>query len=543
MKNMRKFFALLLAMVMTMAACFTVFAAGTPHSITIENTNTSISIDGKEYKAYKLFDSTQNADKTAYSYYMNVENQFYVNTGTKAVVEKYFTLTEIAGDASKVSVTPKDNFDARKFGDEMQPFLVAAAADKTAIASGEEAVFTLDEGEAGQGYYLITGTVAPKDQTDPAQEDVVSAVIVTNEDPDPVAKPKAGIPTLDKKVTKVEEGNTQIETAVLDDKGKAAVAKVGSTVSYELDSTVPDLTGYKDYTFKFGDAITAGLDYVKGSFRLEINGNEEQIAPAFADGDKSFTLTIPFDMLSRYTAGDAIKLTYQCTVNEKALTYDFDKNTAKITYSRSPYDDKTNETPDKDTYIINLNIDVDKVADSAEGKKLDGAQFKLYRMDGNSKLFYKWNTTDKKVEWAAEADADVFTTDREGKLDKQIQGLDQGEYYLLETKAPAGYNALSAPVKVVITATANGTGEKDSTKVEYTAEVDGNAATVKNGTVDLTEEQKEAQPVAVATIVNKPGQVLPSTGGIGTTLFYIIGSVLMIGAGVVLVSRKRMNIQ
>ena len=110
-------------MVMTMAACFTVFAAETPHSITIENTNTSISIDGKEYKAYKLFDSTQNADKTAYSYYMNVENQFYVNTGTKAVVEKYFTLTEIAGDASKVSVTPKDGFDARKFGDEMQKFL------------------------------------------------------------------------------------------------------------------------------------------------------------------------------------------------------------------------------------------------------------------------------------------------------------------------------------------------------------------------------------------------------------------------------------
>lgn len=262
-------------MVMTMAACFTVFAAETPHSITIENTNTSISIDGKEYKAYKLFDSTQNADKTAYSYYMNVENQFYVNTGTKAVVEKYFTLTEIAGDASKVSVTPKDGFDARKFGDEMQKFLAEATADKTATASGEKAVIDLEAGEAGQGYYLITGTVAPKDQTDPAQADVVSAVIVTNEDPDPVAKPKAGIPTLDKKVTRIEEGSTEIETAILDDKGKAAVAKVGSTVSYELDSTVPDLTGYRDYTFRFGDAITAGLDYVKGSFRLEINGNEE----------------------------------------------------------------------------------------------------------------------------------------------------------------------------------------------------------------------------------------------------------------------------
>ena len=543
MKKMRKFFALLIAMAMVLGmTAMTAFAA-TPHSITIKNENTAISIDGKEYKAYKLFDSTQTADKKAYAYYMSTTNQFYTNDDAKAVVEKYFTLTTIPGDSTKVSVTAKDGFDARAFADEMQEFLASATADATSpAATGEQAVISLPNDEAGQGYYMVTGTAAPKDQTTPAQEDVVSAVIVTNEDPQPVAKPKAGIPTLDKKITKVEEGSTTQTGAVLDDKGKAAVAKVGATVSYELDSIVPDLTGYEDYTFIFGDAITAGLDYVKNSFALTINGTAVDIDPVFTDGDKKFTLTIPYANLSAegVSAGDAIVLTYKCTVNDSALTYDYENNTADLTYSRSPYDDNTNKTPEKKTYVIDLNIDVDKVAEGVSGKKLDGAEFKLYKLDGTTKLYYA-KTTDG-IEWkSAQADGDTFTTDANGKLTTQVQGLDKGEYYLEETKAPTGYNALPAPVKVTITATANGTETTDSTQVTYAATTDGAAARVDNGTVDLTDAQKEAQPVAVATIVNNAGAELPSTGGIGTTMFYVIGTILVIGAGVLLVSRRRMN--
>ena len=157
-----------------------------------------------------------------------------------------------------------------------------------------------------------------------------------------------------------------------------------------------------------------------------------------------------------------------------------------------------------------------------------------------TKLYYA-KTTDG-IEWkSAQADGDTFTTDANGKLTTQVQGLDKGEYYLEETKAPTGYNALPAPVKVTITATANGTETTDSTQVTYAATTDGAAARVDNGTVDLTDAQKEAQPVAVATIVNNAGAELPSTGGIGTTMFYVIGTILVIGAGVLLVSRRRMN--
>ena len=197
MRKVKKIMAMVLAMVMVLGmTTMTAFAADpVTHSITVKNENEAISINGKTYSAYKLFDSTHSGD--AYAYYMSKSNQFYAATlvdGTPAagsvqeVLKQYFTFTAIPGDNTKVSVTAKDGFDARAFGDAMESFLKTATADATSpAAANEQAVIALPNDEAGQGYYLVTGTAAPKDQTTPAQEDVVSAVIVTNEDPQPVA--------------------------------------------------------------------------------------------------------------------------------------------------------------------------------------------------------------------------------------------------------------------------------------------------------------------------------------------------------------------
>ena len=554
MKKMKKMMALALAMVMMLAMGVTVFAADTPHSITIKNTNNAISIDGKTYNAYKLFDSTHSG--TAYAYYMSTDNQFYsaalvaeeapaANT-LAAVLRTYFDFTVLAGDSSKVSVTPKAGYtaeaNAREFADAIQPYLASANADKTGTASGETCTINLDANEAGQGYYIVTGVVEAKDQTTTAgKEEITSAVIITNEDPNPVVAPKAGVPTLNKKITGVAEAgkdglSTAVNGAVLDDKGVAAVAKVGSKVSYQIDSIVPDLRGYTKYTFIIGDSITAGLDYVKNSFKIKYGtGEATEITPTFKNNDKSFELTIPMTTLDDYTAGTAITLTYDCTVNDSALSYDYENNTANLTYSRNPYNDNEKDTtPDKKTYVIDLNIDVDKVAEGASGKKLDGAEFQLYRMNGSAKEYYKWDATAKKVTWVASG-GDTFTTNTAGKLTTQVRGLDKGEYYLEETKAPTGYNALAAPVKVTISV------NEANNKVTYSATTDGAAAKVDNGVVDLATAQTSAQPVAVATIVNNAGAELPSTGGIGTTIFYVIGAILVLGAGILLVTRRRMN--
>lgn len=550
MKKMRKLIAVVLAvtvaMTMGIATTGMAFAAeDTPHSITITNTNQAISIDGKTYNAYKLFDSTHSGD--AYAYYMSKDNQFYsaalvaeeapaANT-LASVLRTYFDFTVLSGDSSKVSVTPKAGYtaeaNAREFADAIQKYLESATPDKTGTASGQTCTITLDANEAGQGYYIVTGTAKAADQTTTAgKEEVTSAVIVTNEDPDPVVAPKTGIPTLDKKITKVQEGTAEQTGAVLDEAGKAAVAKVGSTVSYEIDSIVPDLRGYTEYTFKIGDSITAGLDYVKNSFALTINNQTVDIDPVFAEGDKSFTLTIPKDTLDDYTAGQAIKLVYNCTVNNSALNVDYDNNTANLEYSRNPYDKTEKDTtPDKKTYVININLDINKIDGANSGTKLKGAEFKLYRMNGTTKEYYKW--ADNKVTWVDENGAQVLKTVEGGKLEEQVKGLDKGEYFLVETKAPTGYNLMKDPIKVTLTPTESA----DGNTVTYAAQ----NATVTNGVVDLTAAQTSAQPLATATIQNNSGSQLPSTGGIGTTIFYILGALLVVGCGIILIARRRMT--
>ena len=225
-------------------------------------------------------------------------------------------------------------------------------------------------------------------------------------------------------------------------------------------------------------------------------------------------------------------ITYSCTVTADSLSYDYTQNTAKLEYSHNPFDeDDTDTTPDSETYVLNINLDVNKVAENASGEKLTGAKFKLRKSDTE---YYKWDDTNGKVTWVAEDAADVFETSG-GALTQQVRGLDKGTYYLVETEAPTGYNLLKDPITVVISVS------ETTGTVTYTATAAGENAAVTNGTVDLTAAQNNNQPVATATIINNTGTQLPSTGGIGTTIFYTIGAILVLGAGVLLVTRRRMN--
>ena len=534
MKKFTKLLGIVLIIALVMSMGITA-AFAEDYSITVTNSNTAMSIIGKTYTAYKLFDVTYSG--TNYAYSIKTNNPFYSTAAAKAVLDTYFDFTDTS-DATVKTVTVKtakqdattktlSASDVRALADALQPYATGTGAGQK-TAEAETVTIPLTEA----GYYIVTGTVKPNDPAN-SDKEVVSAVILDNADPTANVEPKASVPTLDKKITKVQEGTTDVTADnKLDEAGKAAVAKVGSTVSYELDSVAPDLTGYTDYTFTFKDQLTGGLDYVAGSFKLKVgDGEAASITPTMGADGKSFTYTIPYNTLKTYTKGDAIVLTYDCKVNSTALTYDFENNTAKLVYSKNPYTTDTNETPEKKTYVIDLNLDVDKVAESASGEKLTGAKFKLYK---STTEYYKWDATNG-VTWVAEDQADVFETSG-GKLTQQVRGLDNGTYYLVETEAPTGYNLLKDPVTVEINV------NKTDDTVTYSATAAGENAAVTNGTIDLTQAQaNNKQPVATATIVNNSGTVLPSTGGIGTTIFYVVGSILVVAAGVLLITKKRMS--
>jgi LPXTG-motif cell wall-anchored protein len=186
----------------------------------------------------------------------------------------------------------------------------------------------------------------------------------------------------------------------------------------------------------------------------------------------------------------------------------------KLVYTANPDDGSTGETTEKTVYVFTYQLDGTKVDGAKPATKLPGAKFKLKKGENE---FYK--VTNGIVSWVPEGEATEVTSDDQGLFN--FIGLDQGTYTLIETVAPQGYNKANSTV--TITATLNDT-----------------SITVLN--TETTEEILNAGKVSVQ-VENNKGAVLPETGGIGTTMFYVIGAALVIGAGVVLVSKKRMEVK
>ena len=551
-------------MVLSMTA-----ALASDYKITVSNSNSRITMDGKQYEAVKLFDLTLGNPTTtdgtttygAYSYSIDSDGEgaWAWNTikGTAGANGVYtnstydLTFTPSANDSTVYAVTAGSGFTAAKandLGEALRSVSRTGAWTKTGTASGNS--LTIDVEKAG--YYLVYGVVDAVNGKDTDKE-VVSAVILDSTNKSVTVAPKADAPTLDKKITGEHK---------LDQAGLEATAKVGEQVEFTITCVRPDFTGYTDYYYAINDTMTNGLDFTSNdTLNLTINNVAQSATGTPASGDnaavpadysitwsnsnRTFVLVIPQTTLAKYDVGAEIKVVYTATLNSSALTTDFERNTAYLEYSSNPSNSSDkNKTPDKDVYVVDINIDVDKIANGDTTKHLAGAKFKLYREvtadNTTTTQYYKWDATNNVVTWTNEANAQVFTTNAQGNLDTKIQGLDKGTYKLIETEPPQGYNSLSAPVEIVITA-ADGTGDDAGKKVTYTATVGGSDATVTNGTVTLGKEQHQLQPEVTAQINNNSGTELPSTGGIGTTLFYIGGGVLVLLAVVMLVTKKRMK--
>ena len=484
-KAMKKLMAALLAVAMVCAMAIPAWAAGgATGSITIDK-----ALSGETYTIYKMFD-LNSYDPTANAYSYTVDSNWKAFFATGEDGANYITLDK-NGHPTWVSNAKADEFAQKALAwAKTQPAIAAAATSQTADNSG------VTFSNLALGYYLVDTSLG-----------VLCGLDTT--DPDVTIKEKNEVPTIEKKV---KDSN--------DDWVDSNTAKIGDTVKYKVVITVQ--TANTNYVMH--DTMTDGLTFDKDSVKITVNGADVPAAnyTLSAPGVKGETFSIAFDddYIASLSANTKIEVKYNAVVNEKAkIAPDANVNEAHLTFGNSQ-----DTTHDK-TYTYLYQFDLIKFSGSTK-KLLGGAQFKLYDAEtgGNEIKLVKDNTTGiYRVATATEI-ANNNTVDHIETVTGQtvlISGLDKKVYWLEEILPPAGYNGLTERAKVDLT---NG-----SKKVP--------TGYLASGTYD----ELNAASIGGVPIVNNNGTTLPGTGGMGTTIFYVIGGGLMVAAGVLLITKKRME--
>lgn len=541
MKSMKKLVTLLLSLVMLCALAMPAMAEGDGNrSITING-----AVVGHTYTAYQVFKGEyftgddENHHNNNKEYLSDVEwgkgvksDELLEALKAKDENDNY---NAIFGDAFKAATNAEEvAYVVANFGDQsakLDEFARIVGKHLTTVEAGNtgvvaEGATNAQISDLAAGYYFVkdSGTINAGEIATKFLVKVVGDANVTV---------KATAPEFKKEV--VKDDNTT---------GKGTSVNVGDKVTFRLTATVPDMSSFgTDYKFIMHDTLSEGLTFDgNDSIKVKINNKEPSESPYAIDENptdgSTFALSFDGGALER-NAGVAgtenrypitIEVEYTATLNKEALKTNNETNKAYLEYSNDPSNStstgKTKETPPEIVHVYNFNIVVDKydgTNGTTTGKKLENAVFVLYRLNGETKEYYKWDDTDKKVTWVAEnANPDQKTTDTNGKA--TFEGLKEGTYYLKEITAPDGYNKLKEPVQVEINA-------------DYKAD----------GTLNTDVEDFKLQPdndnhyYQVQAVPNKAGAVLPSTGGIGTTIFYVLGSILALGAAVLLIAKKRMN--
>ena len=475
MKHARKLASLLLALVMVFALAATAFAAETGTTTTTGTITVANPVADQTYIAYKIFDVVYD-DQNHYSYTIGSSNPWYDTVAAYAATEENgLKLTQVNGGDTYV-VTTVNGFSAPDFAAALKKAINGKPGQTLSGDAGSVTVSGLD-----LGYYFVASASG-----------ALCNLTTTN-------------PT----VTIHDKNDMPFEKTA-----DATDVEVGQIVTYTIKGKVPDTTGFDKYTYEITDTMSDGLTFNRNSLAVKVGS-----ADVTADTDKcmityeattapnTFKVTIK---VMNCKVGDDIVVTYNATVNEKAIAA-VSENKAELTYSNNPADSESKTTtPPEIVKVYSAKIVIDKYEAGKEGTKLPNAKFVLYKEvtseTGKSTVYYKWNDTDKKVEWVADMTAaDVVTTNDDGAA--YFNGLANGDYYLVETKAPDGYNQLTEPHKVTVAGSST-----DTTKL-----------------------------TAIAKVANSTGTELPSTGGMGTTVFYVLGFALVMGAVVLLVTKKRMS--
>ena len=484
-KAIKKLLAALLAVAMLCAMAVPAFADDNTYTITINNPVGT-------YKAYQIFSGDLEG---------NILSNIVWGTGVTEAGK-----TDLGSAKDRATTLTNDAF-AKVFAKEVSKYL------------GEPSGSYADGKISGlaAGYYLIKNDSVGENET---YTSFILAVVK-----DVTVEPKGDKPTLEKKVK--DANDTDGTTTNWQD---SADHDIGDDVPFKLTAKIAsNFDDYTTYKFVFHDEQSAGLTFKRDTVKVTVAGNELKASDytVVTDPDDGCTFHVVINDLKKISdaaANAEVAVEYKSTLNEHAVIGSAgNPNEAYLGYSNNPHNSNdTTTTPKDKVTVFTFKVVANKI-NGANDKALKGAAFALYKKGQDS----AWKLVG--LNNATEADGKYTIVDS-NKTTFDWVGLDDGEYKIEEIITPAGFNSI-APQTFKVTAT----HDETSADPKLTA-LSGN---MTSGEITFT--AKESDGSLTTDIVNNAGATLPSTGGIGTTIFYVVGGGLMVAAIVLLVTKKRME--
>ena len=563
-KLVSRFMAVLMAMTMILSMSMTAFAAeASKGTLTVNNT-----VAGKTLDLYQIFTATKSENNVAYTlnsayegfFKTKVENGSSLSGEALSEAAYNYVKTQVGTDGSNGAAFAKDIM-----GWILGNTATVEATHTTATTTDTTTVIN----NLDYGYYVVYPLGATDTSTAPGNEAVKSvASLVSVTGADATVNMKSNYPTVDKKIIPAQSGSGITVGAIVDgswdgnhqlelddendpedtiaphgaaDEKKAGDFAIGDTITYQLTSKVPDMTGYNSYTFKFSDTLSKGLD-LKEVLSVKVG---DTTLKAGKTGTNTYALT--YDKTSRILTvtlndlynsyknrpGETNTVVYTATLNKDAVIgMNPNTNKAVVEYSNNPKSDGTGKSEPSIVDVHTFDFTIYKYYLKDQNNKEDKtalakAEFELYKgntegtaADEQAKVnivdegngVYRQATADEAK--AADFTSAKIVSDADGKV--LVKGLEAGTYYLRETKAPEGYNKLLSDIKVVIEANYDTTtGKLTNYTVTYT--YNGKPITVTN-TDKLTSPE--------VPVENKTGAQLPSTGSKGALMVTLAGIVL-----------------
>lgn len=476
MKKFKLIFATLVAALFTFAG-----GKALAYDITINNGGSGT------YESYQIFTGDLSTDETTLS---NIKWGNGITAAGKEALQTKYSASSAAEIAKKLG----DNaVDADEFAKEAGKYLQNAGGLTGLVA----------------GYYLVQNkTVGDHEAYTNYILKVVKNVTV---------EPKTDTPTVEKKVKDINDSESTTTTGWQD----SADYDINDDVPFQLTATLPNnFATYDEYYLEFADTLSSGLTYNKDAKVFLVNGSDEtDVTSSFtiAEDGSSFKIN-NLKSISGVTASSKIVVRYTAKLNSNAAIGSAgNPNTVKLIYSNNPNATGTGETPEDTVVVFTYKVIVNKVDQNND--PLSGAGFTLYKKvpDTSKTEGYRWDAVGDEITGGT-----TFT----------FSGIDDGDYKLVETTTPNGYNTID---DILFTVSAEHDPTAKEPKLNSLSGVDS------TGKITFTSNTSEGS--LTAPVPNTKGSILPSTGGMGTKVLYAVGVVLILIAGVLIVTKKRMEVK